>query len=317
MDYCPGGFNNEISRQFQLFQRPPDSHHPLGIIYLTNHIFMLKLIALCFVMAVSMGCFSQKKIDSKTSSPNAGPMAVQKGYHKFEISVGYSHNFTKRTVYNQTSSVEVINPSSGNTTTISTGYNFVKKGGSNGFDVAATYNFSRFLGATINVSANYRHDTLFLPGGRPGPDYNTGQILAFDAKAPQSTYSFMLGLQVKDNSLEKKLKPFVHALFGVAQQRLAYHSSDDDPVRKLYFSNGSNKIRLSGFAMGFGGGLDIPVSRRIDIRVIQFDYNLIFLKGKVISGSDADGYVSKAELGYDKYTITNYHFGAGLVVHDF
>jgi len=71
------------------------------------------------------------------------------------------------------------------------------------------------------------------------------------------------GVQVKDNSSEATFKPFAHALAGVANSRM------NSRIENVFRGKDSN----TGPAGAFGGGIDIRVSRRFDIRAIQLDYN--------------------------------------------
>lgn len=277
----------------------------------------VKLIFLFFILAVSTTSYSQKKEDSQSHNSNITPMVAQLKFHKFEISGGYSHNFTECCVTSdQFSSVEVFNPSNGFTTIITGQFDTKKRAGFNGFNVTATYNFSRFIGATLDLSGYYGKGETLLFGGRESPNLGSSpQLIAYSDKAPQSSYSYMGGLRVKDNNIEKKFKPFAYALFGISQLSSSYPGNADERVRKLYFPDGGNKIRISGFSMAFGGGLDISVSKHIDIRPIQFDYNLVSLKEKGITRSDPDNYVTKAILGIGGYKLNNFRLGAGIVVH--
>jgi opacity protein-like surface antigen len=72
------------------------------------------------------------------------------------------------------------------------------------------------------------------------------------------TYTYLGGLQVKDNSSEgSMIKPFGHVLLGTQRW-------DGD---------------ISGFSMAIGGGVDVKVSDRFSVRAIQYDYNPVWVDG--------------------------------------
>jgi len=63
--------------------------------------------------------------------------------------------------------------------------------------------------------------------------------------------------------------------------------------------NVSDTSSSSAFALAIGGGVDVRVNKRVELRVFQADYNPIFLK----SGN---------ELGFDK-RADNVRFSFGVV----
>lgn len=141
-----------------------------------------------------------------------------------------------------------------------------------GFNVSGVYNVSRYFGLKGDVSGTYsnKHYLFTVPttGG-------SGSI-AFETKS--SLYNFLGGVQVKDNSRTGRLKPFAHALVGGAHSRVK--------ISGLGCSVGIDCTGLEGgsetnFAGAFGGGLDLRVSRRVQLRLIQVDYNPIWFDGGV------------------------------------
>ena len=88
------------------------------------------------------------------------------------------------------------------------------------------------------------------------------------ASANLVTYQF--GPQFKKHS--GKLQPFVETLYGVA------HSHGYASVLRAR-GNGTNQLQGGGdnnnaFAMEIGGGLDIVLSRTVQIRPVEVDYQL-------------------------------------------
>jgi opacity protein-like surface antigen len=109
---------------------------------------------------------------------------------------------------------------------------------------------------------------------------------------------FMGGVQFKNNEKDgPTLKPFAHVLAGVANQRLTCTGD--------CFGDGLNTSiteTQNNFTMALGGGLDIKVHPRVDIRAFQIDYNPTFYK-------------ADETLGIDKFTQHNVRIGVGIVIH--
>lgn len=133
--------------------------------------------------------------------------------------------------------------------------------GFNGFETAVTGNLTRYFG----IKGDYGfHTKTFNSGG-------------LSVKA--HTHTLVGGIQIKDNSTETKVKPFVHALFGFTNARASFLGTSDSST---------------GWAGVFGGGLDIRASRHVDIRVVQADYAPTRIEGE---------------------SQHNFHVGVGIVLH--
>ncbi len=111
----------------------------------------------------------------------------------------------------------------------------------NGWGVDLSGNFGKHLGITADI------------GGQYGKAYS-GQI-AF------RMYEFLFGPRLSWRT--RTLTGFAHVLAGAA------HTNAYDLPYKYFFLPYPSDTR---FAMGFGGGVDITVSKRIAIRAPQFDY---------------------------------------------
>ena len=85
-------------------------------------------------------------------------------------------------------------------------------------------------------------------------------------------HTFTLGPQLSYRK-NRKIVPFVHALFGVAHATAGFQD--------VAYSN-------SAFAMNFGGGMDWVVHKNIAIRVIQTDLLVMYLG----PDASADGRIS-------------------------
>jgi opacity protein-like surface antigen len=129
-----------------------------------------------------------------------------------------------------------------------------RRTGQNGLNLAYTRNITKNIGITGDASAHFHRDAL------------TTSVRTFTSKRDQ--YFLLAGVQFKaDNG--KRLKPFAHALFGASLFR--GFTSDLRPSGNVYTIDDA-----TSFAMAFGGGVDISVNKRIDLRIIQADYTPTF-----------------------------------------
>jgi opacity protein-like surface antigen len=153
----------------------------------------------------------------------------------------------------------------------------------NGFDVSLTKSLTRLVGIKGAFSGGFKKDDFSIPGFAPNTTLN------FSFKT--SVYTYMAGIQVKDNTKEKRFKPFFHALAGGAtfRQTLSGDCPSDVQAACSDFSFSS-----TGFSAAVGGGLDVRATRRLSIRVVQADYNPIFVNDT---------------------TLSNFRIGVGLVFH--
>jgi opacity protein-like surface antigen len=142
----------------------------------------------------------------------------------------------------------------------------------NGFEGAAVYNVNRYFGVKADFSGTYknRRESAQAVIGQ-----NAGATITFDSK--QSFYNVLGGIQVKDNAAKTKIKPFAHVLVGVGNQRfkaenLACTGTGGCP-------RFTTDLSRTGFSAAIGGGLDIKLTNKIDLRAIQIDYNPLVLDG--------------------------------------
>lgn len=127
-----------------------------------------------------------------------------------------------------------------------------------GFNVAAGWNFHKYIGAKFDYSLHLREDNFSRPLGSGTVDTTLQNILG--------------GIQVKNNTEDgPTFKPFGHALFGVAVQKVDV----DSPNLPAVFGISDFHTNETSFAMAFGGGLDIKLNNRFDLRVAQIDWNII------------------------------------------
>ena len=172
---------------------------------------------------------------------------AQDDYKKFEFYAGYSHNRVDTGIGDADPDLQdIIN----------------EREGFHGFNTSLTGNISRYVGLKADFAAHFKSPSFPIPGF-------TNRV-----EIESRLYNFLGGVQIKDNSTETKFKPFVHALAGVAHTRNRVDVPVDvcaavvGPPCPLDFTE-----KETGFAAAFGGGIDIRASDRVDIRVIQIDYN--------------------------------------------
>ena len=127
-----------------------------------------------------------------------------------------------------------------------------------GFNAAVTGNFHKYFGAKFDYSLHLREDNFSRPAG-------SGTI-------DTTVQNFLGGIQIKNNLEDgPTFKPFAHALFGVATQKIDIDSPQLGPI----FGISDFSVNETSFAVAVGGGIDIKVNSRIDIRAIQIDWNMI------------------------------------------
>lgn len=136
-----------------------------------------------------------------------------------------------------------------------------------GFEASAVYNFNRYFGIKGDVSGTYNNkDFAFAtPNGN----------VAFDTN--NSLYNFLGGVQIKDNASDARFKPFAHALIGAGYGKTKVKNVSCTGTVDCTGLAGTDSE--TGFAGAFGGGLDVKLSNKVDLRAIQVDYNPIRFNG--------------------------------------
>jgi len=148
----------------------------------------------------------------------------------------------------------------------------------NGFNVSATGYFTKNFGVTGDFSAHFKTNSLADPlGGNIETHIRVLNVLG--------------GPQYKFGS-NSRVAPFVRALAGVANT----HAKLEVPSL-----SSTDTASSTDFALAIGGGVDVRVSDRLDLRVFQVDYNPMFLS----SGN---------ELGFGNKRADNVRFSFGVVI---
>jgi hypothetical protein len=152
----------------------------------------------------------------------------------------------------------------------------------NGFNVSGTGYLTKRFGITGDFSAGFerRIDNFGI----------------LQTRAKLSLYNFTAGPQVKFFN-KRRATPFIHALFGVARRSLE-ETLDVAAASPITFA----EDKPLSFAMNLGGGIDVRLNDRIDIRVIQVDYNPVFLKSRTVE-----------DVNFPSRTAHGVRFSVGLV----
>jgi opacity protein-like surface antigen len=189
-------------------------------------------------------------------------------YHKVEVSAGYSNARVDTGVEDPDLEDDVADFLS-------------DRRGFHGFDASIAGNLTRYFGLKGNISGHFKSDSF-----ADGVDtINTRERM----------WNFLGGVQVKDNSKETRVKPFAHVLAGVARQDVRFSS----PGFTTTFD-----IDDTNFAMKFGGGVDVRLNNRVDLRVIEFNYNPIF-RGDITLDDEV----------FSGRTQHNFTIGFGIAIH--
>lgn len=103
------------------------------------------------------------------------------------------------------------------------------------------------------------------------------------ASASGNAFTYMFGPQIKKHT--GKFQPFGEGLFG------AFHSNGYGTLINCIENNGCTEKNgngnNNGFAMEFGGGLDIPLSTHVQIRPVEVDYLYTHFGANHIAGYSA------------------------------
>lgn len=108
----------------------------------------------------------------------------------------------------------------------------------NGWNLSFAGNFSSWFGVVADF----------------GGHYGTPQFLGTDVTT--RVHSFLFGPRLSVRKHER-ITPFVHALFGGAHWKATVAGVSDSD---------------QGFAMAFGGGIDVKLTEQVHVRIVQADY---------------------------------------------
>lgn len=110
----------------------------------------------------------------------------------------------------------------------------------------------------------------------------------------------LAGMRFQQPARGGRVQPFARVAAGVARQRVTLENTTVD------YDNGVT--RSTSLALDLGAGIDVPLSSRVGLRVVEVDYNPIFLGGNRTFPSDFDA-------NFRGKRQNNVIFGFGIVVH--
>ena len=169
----------------------------------------------------------------------------------------------------------------------------------NGFEASLTRNISKYIGIQGNITGHFKTESFVDKFTPPG----VTQTLANQERL----WNFLGGVQIKNNSKSARIKPVAHALAGFAR----YTNHQQQTLDLFPQFNFTLEDQVTSFAMKLGGGLDIRAGKRIDIRLIEVDYNPVFA-GDRNPKSIAGPFTTVKFTGQ---TSHNFTIGAGIVIH--
>jgi hypothetical protein len=133
--------------------------------------------------------------------------------------------------------------------------------GFRGFNTSITGNVKRYFGLKFDFAGHFKSRPIAF-----GPLFNGIDV---DSRR----YTYLGGVQFKNNSPDTTFKPFVHALVGAVSVRHRVKISDELCIAIAPTPcPGDFTEKDTGFAAALGGGLDIRASDRFDVRLFQIDY---------------------------------------------
>jgi len=134
------------------------------------------------------------------------------------------------------------------------GYSYLRNASNafNGWEGQGTFNFTRNLGVTADVSG-----ASLTPFGF--------SVLGVSAGTYQHLNNYLFGPTVAANLGRSSV--FAHALFGEARSSLGAGVS-----LPIIGGISTGLTSANAFAMAFGGGIDIGLTRHLAIRAVQVDY---------------------------------------------
>ena len=156
--------------------------------------------------------------------------------------------------------------------------------GAHGVNISVTGNFSKWVGAKVDYAHHQKRETVSFD--------------VFDFKQKYTNDTIMGGIQIKNNAKDgPRVKPFFHALAGMSRQKFTVTEETEDIDLSFAQNN---------FTFAIGGGVDVKVSKNVDIRVFQLDYNPTYYK---------DVEFPEAEVYLNGRLQNNFRFGFGIVFH--
>jgi opacity protein-like surface antigen len=171
-----------------------------------------------------------------------------------------------------------------------------------GFEVSFTYNLNKWFGIKGDFSTHF--STLDLNAAYSDVDsypdsdyYEYTHTSNREGSAEMRQYTYLFGPEFSLRKYEK-FRPFAHFLVGFQTVDVHKLNVTEDNLWETqysdgdYYSNSHEKYNTTGtvkgtsFAMTFGGGVDIKLSKSISLRIPQVDYIIPTLQNLTIDVKD-------------------------------
>jgi len=149
----------------------------------------------------------------------------------------------------------------------------------NGFHLSATGYFTKRFGVTADFSAHFQNRTDLF-----GATTGASKV---------SLYNITGGPQIRFPTTNR-FTPFVQALAGLARRNF---------TETIGSSSTSYSDNPTSFAMNLGGGVDYKLNSRFAWRILQFDYNPIFLRSRTVN-----------TITIPDRTLSGFRFSTGIVI---
>jgi opacity protein-like surface antigen len=166
-----------------------------------------------------------------------------------------------------------------------------------GFNLGAKYNLSPTLGIRTDFSAYFNKDRAVDSFGA-GLDAHTDT-----STYRERTYVLVTGLEARRDF--GGWRPYAHVMAGVARL------TEDDTETSTGPFEFVLKDHTTSLALKIGGGIDVRISPRVDLRIIEIDYQPILARDRhtPVTGQFVFDQSVKGK------TAQNLTFGIGIVWH--
>jgi len=165
-----------------------------------------------------------------------------------------------------------------------------------GWEIAGQYNLTKLFGIKADFSGHYG-TPVTVPGvsGLPGAKF----------------YTFLFGPVISYRT--DRFTPFVHAVFG-----FNHLSLDSSTVSFEGAKAAQPGFSENAFAMAFGGGVDVKLTRHFALRLGQFDYvytkHCLNVPADFAGAGNAGGCLLGVGTAPPAHQ-NNFHFSTGIVIH--
>jgi opacity protein-like surface antigen len=132
-----------------------------------------------------------------------------------------------------------------------------------GWNASVNYNLNSILGVKADFSGHYNNRTYGF--GVPV------DIASYEVR--EKDYTFLFGPQFSYRKNER-IVPFAHVLLGVRRRTISTSLYD------IGFETINDSFSDNAFSTAFGGGLDLKLTKRMAVRLVQADYLLSRFYGR-------------------------------------